>query len=561
MTPFHPHPQPTRPSACHTALELAGAHAVHVLACGALEPENPARLARLLGGAADALDLSAQGWEARLEPEAVQRRRQALASLNWPGAQAQLDYDVADDQGGTRRMREVLRLHSAAAGEGGPRISGVLIDRTDAHQVEARAAWLARHDALTGLPNTPSLLEQAAPLAAAGARLGATAHLLRLRATNLDDLADVYGHDCTDRLLRLVSDRLRDNVRVPDVAARVNGGDFAVAVLGADVEAVRARLLAQLCDTPYSTPFGPLYLDFDPAHTALAHYPGAVRHALTRLGAELDSGGARDGAPVPAVPSAPAEPDADVLAALDADRISLAFQPVVSARTGETAHHECLLRLRTQDGRVVSAGAIVQQAERLGLVSRLDERALALALPHLARHADLHLALNVSAGTVQDGTASARYLAQLSGAGELARRITVEMTETLAVDDPGAAARFSGDVRALGCRFAVDDFGSGYTTFRNLMAVEADQLKIDGALIRGIAVDAGKQTFMRMMVDLAQTFGVETVAEMVETDADAAMLRRLGADYLQGYAFGHPAPAPVWSRMEHSALPRTGSLG
>ena len=116
-------------------------------------------------------------------------------------------------------------------------------------------------------------------------------------------------------------------------------------------------------------------------------------------------------------------------------------------------------------------------------------------------------------------------------------------------DDPAAAARFSSDVRALGGEFAVDDFGSGYTTFRNLMAVEADSLKIDGSLIRGIATDENKQTFMRMMVDLAQTFSVQTVAEMVETEADAAVLRRLGADYLQGYHFGVPAPAPVWSRM------------
>ena len=199
---------------------------------------------------------------------------------------------------------------------------------------------------------------------------------------------------------------------------------------------------------------------------------------------------------------------------------------------------------------MVSAGEIIQSAESLGLVHQLDRRALDLAAPHLRADSHTHLALNVSAGTLgHDGHAEG-YLAALAGLGPLCSRITIEMTETLAVDDPAQASRFSAAVRAMGCRFAIDDFGSGYTTFRNLMAVEADAIKIDGALIRGIATDENKQTFMRMMVDLAHTFSVKTVAEMVETQADADVLRRIGADYLQGYHFGHPAPAPNWSRLK-----------
>jgi EAL domain-containing protein (putative c-di-GMP-specific phosphodiesterase class I) len=90
----------------------------------------------------------------------------------------------------------------------------------------------------------------------------------------------------------------------------------------------------------------------------------------------------------------------------------------------------------------------------------------------------------------------------------------------------------------------VDDFASGHTSFRNLLAVEADCIKIDGSLVRGVALDANKQAFIRMMVDLASTFDVETVAEMVEDRADAQILARLGVDYLQGYYFGRPGPTP-----------------
>ena len=126
--------------------------------------------------------------------------------------------------------------------------------------------------------------------------------------------------------------------------------------------------------------------------------------------------------------------------------------------------------------------------------------------------------------------------------------MTLELTETVALDDPATASAFSSEVRGIGCSFAIDDFGSGYTTFRNLMAIEADTIKIDGTLIEGIASNQNKQTFVRMMVDLAQTFSVRTVAEMVDNRADADILRRLGVDYLQGYMFGVPSAVPSWQK-------------
>ena len=311
---------------------------------------------------------------------------------------------------------------------------------------------------------------------------------------------------------------------------------------------MQRRIAEALGDTPIPTPHGPLSLEPSLASTTLHARPGAMEEALQATAAELDGA-----MPAPAVRQA-LDPSTDVLAALEQDRIGLAFQPIVHAATGAVHHHECLLRVRDDAGRMVSAGPIVQHAERLGLVRHLDERALLLAAPHLLGSPDLRLALNVSAGTLGDDASAARYLDGLEALGDAARRVTVEMTETLAVDDPDAAARFSAAVRRLGCRFAVDDFGSGYTTFRNLMAVEADCVKLDGTLVRGIATDTAKQTVMRMMVDLAGTFGLHTVAEMVETEADAARLRRLGVDYLQGYLFGRPAPTPVRGPVQHHRM-------
>ena len=238
----------------------------------------------------------------------------------------------------------------------------------------------------------------------------------------------------------------------------------------------------------------------------------------------------------------------DIVTALNDRRISLAFQPIVDAQTRDLHHYECLLRLRTDEGEVVSAGKFIMASERLGLVHLLDRRALELAGEALRQYPDIDIALNVSAGTVKDLATANAYIAALKALGPDAKRVTLELTETVALEDPAMASRFSVETRTLGCEFAIDDFGSGYTTFRNLMAIEADTIKIDGTFIEGIAFTPHKETFVRMMVDLAQTFSVKTVAEMVDSRADADLLKRLGVDYLQGYMFGIPSAAPAWRR-------------
>jgi len=202
------------------------------------------------------------------------------------------------------------------------------------------------------------------------------------------------------------------------------------------------------------------------------------------------------------------------------------------------------LRLRRDDGEMVSAGDFIMAAERLGCVHLLDRRALEIARETLLAYPTIHIALNVSAATVKTSETADAYLDALKTLGKATERVIVEMTETVALDDPAMASRFSVEVRALGCRFSIDDFGAGHTTFRNLMAIEADEIKIDGSFIRDLSLTPHKQVFVRMMVDLAQTFSVKTVAEMVGSREDADLLTRIGVDYLQGYMFGLPGPAP-----------------
>ena len=420
-----------------------------------------------------------------------------------------------------------------------------------------RATYLANYDEMTGVVNLASLSRYLDHLAALSQRQRSDGALLRLRITNIADINDVYGFETGDRVLKEFAKRLSRIVRVPDVIGRIGGADFGILLYGAsqkDVKAITDRLFFLLENSPVKTPHGGLYGEISIGSTQLRTQASNAEEALSQSRAALNLAQLstlsmyNETMGFVAAKVSRDTTSEDILEALNQRRIQLAYQPIIDTKTSRLHHYECLLRLRREDGEVVSAGMFIMAAERLGLVHLLDRRALELASDMLIQEPGIHLALNVSAGTVKDPVSASEYITALKALGPMSEQITLELTETVALDDPATASDFSNSVRALGCSFAIDDFGSGYTTFRNLMAIEADTIKIDGTLIEGVASDPNKQTFVRMMVDLAQTFSVKTVAEMVDDRADAEILRRLGVDYLQGFMFGVPSAAPSWQK-------------
>ena len=230
-------------------------------------------------------------------------------------------------------------------------------------------------------------------------------------------------------------------------------------------------------------------------------------------------------------------------------QVMLAYQPVVQATNqGNVAFYEGLIRVLDGTGRIIPAKDFIEAIETTETGRVIDCLALEQGLHVLTNTPSIRLAINMSARSIgypRWNKVLKRGLAQDS---TVAERLVLEITESSAMLVPELVVNFMNDLQKRGITFALDDFGSGYTTFRNLMAIEADMIKIDGTLIEGIATDPNKQTFVRMMVDLAQTFSVSTVAEMVDSRADAEVLRRLGVDYLQGFMFGVPSAAPSWQK-------------
>jgi EAL domain-containing protein (putative c-di-GMP-specific phosphodiesterase class I) len=213
---------------------------------------------------------------------------------------------------------------------------------------------------------------------------------------------------------------------------------------------------------------------------------------------------------------------------------------VVVSGTGETAYYETLLRMIDEKGEIVSAGAFVPVAERLGLMREIDRYTLEMAIADLINDPDIILALNISSLTASDRSWLRALVSHVKGKPEIASRLMIEITETAALDDFEDSARFVAAVRDLGCKVALDDFGSGYTSFRHLKSLTVDVVKIDGSFVINLGENPDNLLFIRTLLNLAEGFGIKTVAECVQSDQDAQLLKAEGVDFMQGFFYGRP---------------------
>lgn len=237
---------------------------------------------------------------------------------------------------------------------------------------------------------------------------------------------------------------------------------------------------------------------------------------------------------------------AAVESALRQDRLLFAFQPVVCAASGRVDYFECLLRMREADGGLVACGEFIAAVEEVGLIGLIDRHVLERAFAELAAHPGVRLGFNVSGLTAGDRPWVRALMALLRKQPDLARRIVVEITETAALDDLDELARFVETLRHAGCRVALDDFGAGHTSLRHLQVLAVDTIKIDGAFVRNLGASRENRVILRHLLGLTRGFGLQTVAECVETAEAAALLREEGIGYLQGYHLGRPTIERPW---------------
>jgi diguanylate cyclase (GGDEF)-like protein len=447
-------------------------------------------------------------------------------------------------------------------GPDGPaeRLAGILRVVTEQRREAQRLNYLATRDELTGHLNRTSLREA---LSLAIDKAKAENRSCAYIVAAIDRLAminDTYGFGAADEVIVAVGERLSASLRGSDVIGRTAGNKLGIILgncsereIGLVAERLRAAVRSDVIATRASTvsatiSVGAVWL---PASAA------SSQEAMLRAEEALDRArsGGRDGYAV--YLKSPQRESArlrlmtiadEVVAALNEDRLVFAYQPIVDAKTRQAVHHECLLRMIRTDGSVAAAGAFIPAAEQLGLVRLVDRHALEMTVAQLHANPDISLAVNVSGTTAGDPSWLQSFINYVRANGQVASRIIVELTETAALHDFEESARFISNLREMGCKVAIDDFGAGYTSFRNLQMLHVDMVKIDGAYVKGLATSPDNQIFVQTLVGLAKNFRLKTVAEWVTSEEEAVLLESFGVDYFQGYFFGEPVLEPEWEK-------------
>lgn len=438
------------------------------------------------------------------------------------------------------------------------RAQGIIrvIDERDARH--DRLAWLARFDELTHEMNRRSLTEI---LAAALDEAKKFRSAFGFLVVSVDDLARVneaYGFAAGDEVIAACAKRLRAKMRGRDHLGRLSGNKFGIVLKECDpndLATAAERFLVAVRDDVVRTTVGSIAITASVGGVMVPRHAETVHDVLSRAHEALSAGKLRRrGAVEMFRPNG--ERDArrrdnikateEIVGALNERRILAAFEPVVEAGSRQVAFHECLMRIRRADGTLALANDIVPVAERLGLVRLVDCRMLELVIDEMTAQSGLRLSLNVSPSSINDGTWWSSLVAALTSHRDIAARLTIEITESAAIRDLDEACAFVTRLKDMGCRIAIDDFGAGYTSFRNIRRLGVDLVKIDGSFVKGLAASADDRVFARMLIELARQLGLATVAEWVQDEAAAAMLAGWGCDYLQGALIGHDGIAPPW---------------
>jgi diguanylate cyclase (GGDEF)-like protein len=510
---------------------------------------------------------------ARISPEDLALRQHRLDRHLESGAPYECEYRligaagepvwVQDRGAATREAAEAARM------------SGILRRIGARKEQERRIEQLENFDELTGLFNKRRLRGALDELLRWGARAEAAGAYLVVGIDNMTMLNDAFGHDAADEVLVETARRLERCLGLTDVIGRVGGDRFGLffAQCGEEKLAATAeRLLAAISQAPVFTRSGPIYVTVSVGSVLVPDQAVTADEAMSRAESALASAkrAGRDCiSPYRLAEEQRREHRAAmavgerVQRALKQDHIVFAFQPVVDADSGLVDYYECLLRMVAEDGRIVSAGEFIPAVEQLGFIRMVDRFVLERAVEEVAATPGLRLGFNVSGVTATDHAWLRVATELLRDQPQIASRLVVEITETATVGEFEDVVRFVKALRELGCRVGLDDFGAGYTSLRHLKALPIDTVKIDGSFIRNLSDNYDNQVFLRHLLGLANGFGLTTVAECVERAQDAAILRREGVSYLQGYYFGRPSIVRPWgtspAALAHFA-PAAGGL-
>jgi diguanylate cyclase (GGDEF)-like protein/PAS domain S-box-containing protein len=448
-------------------------------------------------------------------------------------------------------------------------ITGAVIafrDVTQHHALSRRLAWQANHDFLTGLVNRREFERRLTEAITLSRETDQKHTLCYLDLDQFKIVNDTCGHGAGDELLRQLSQLLRQRVRSTDTLARLGGDEFGILLSGCSLEMATALVGHFL-----SLIQGFKFTWHNSTFTVSASIGIVIIDADSR---DLNSVlGAADAACYAAKSKGRNrihvyQPDdqelveqrserhlvSQILKALEEKRFCLYRQPIlpISGNPVAKPHYELLLRMISETGNIISPMVFIPAAERYGLMPALDRwvvnsffSSYKLYTEQRRDEPDCIYTINLSGASINDDQLLSFLREQFLIHEVLPQSICFEVTETTAINNLSKAAHLINEIKQLGCSFALDDFGSGMSSFTYLKNLPVDYVKIDGSFVRNMISDGVDRALVECMNRIAHEIGMQTIAEFVENDLILSELQKLGVDYAQGYGIGKPTPLQV----------------
>lgn len=441
-------------------------------------------------------------------------------------------------------------------------------DESRTHEAEDRADQLLKHDPLTGLMNQRGLIEVLSAATDGGTDC---IQCFCIGLTHMTQINSLYGRHVGDNVLVQVANALSLAFVNNEQAqiCRSSGNHFIVTVIkpASTIEDNAKTIINTIKGLQITTTqnTNPLTIDFAlgaasfPDHTKIPFelinnaeiaYANAKRHAFDDFSlyahelkieqSEVETTYQR------------------VKSALSADRVVVYYQPIQTVNSQQTHHYEALVRMHDENGTLITPADIIPVAEKFNIVTQIDYKVMNLALEQLSllkdKHPDIAISVNLSAKHIGDAKLYKLIQADMSRHNIDYANLIFEITETAALQNFAAAREFMNDLIRFGCRFALDDFGVGFTSFAQLRTLPVDIIKIDGMFIKELHTNRQDQVFVKAMTEVAHSLGKKVVAEFVENEDILKLLKKFGVDYAQGYHIGRPDPViPLHSGSKHPA--------
>jgi diguanylate cyclase (GGDEF)-like protein/PAS domain S-box-containing protein len=439
------------------------------------------------------------------------------------------------------------------------RLLGLTQDITERKQAEEKLSYQASYDALTGLVNRQHFERRAETLISNRLESGTEHAICFMDLDQFKVVNDTCGHIAGDELLRRLADALQKIVRRSDILARLGGDEFAVLMEHCSLQqAQRAAeaLRKQVENLQFVWEGQSFRIGVSIGLVAITDTTGDLTELLMQADAacymakELgrnrihvyhpdDSELAQRQGEMQWVPR--------IARALDEDRFTLYAQPIVPLHDNVNRHYELLLRMVDDDGKIIPPGAYLPAAERYDLINKLDTWVVGNAFAFMSAQAgfmkNIHfVSINLSGQSITNINFLNTVVAKLEEFDIDPVQICFEITETAAISNLVAATKFISSLKALGCRFALDDFGSGLSSFGYLKSLPVDYLKIDGQFVKDIVANPIDYEMVKSINDIGHVMGMQTIAEFVENDEIKEQLITIGVDFAQGYGIGKPEP-------------------